>query len=395
MLMADLIVLSACASTPTASPSPATSWLTAPTHEAALSATPSGTASPSGTNVSPSASPTVATLSGAAMPVCKPRAPAVSDSVTFVASGDAWALSPNGDHLTCLFAVAKPGPFEWGPLGDRALLAGFQVKGVAGGPAMAATGQSFATIAWSKPTGTSIVFAPKDGASLKKVHLDGTPTEDVSPIASATYLSVSYHPGGEAFAFVARLAEGESIWLSSNTGKVVTRLVFSKVGTKFGAIAFDVDGTHLLYAAQHADDQGELHLIDLTDTTRSPVVWTGRKGQRIVDIRPGRTTGTVAWTVTTTSCADTIAMTGTATGSARLLPNVARPTRALGWLDETHVLVAAGGCGAPEDLSAVDVSTGSVVPLVSGVSVAAVRTPVPVPPAPLPGPVASLGSGFG
>jgi hypothetical protein len=79
--------------------------------------------------------------------------------VTFVASGYAWAMSPGGDHLTCLFAVADAGPFEWGPLGDRVLLGGLQVKGVAGGPSLAASGQAFSTFTWSRPTGNARVRA--------------------------------------------------------------------------------------------------------------------------------------------------------------------------------------------------------------------------------------------
>ena len=80
-------------------------------------------------------------------------------------------------------------------------------------------------------------------------------------------------------------------------------------------------------------------------------------------------------------------------GTVRALPEAEEPTRALGWLDSRRLLVATGRCDEPLDLSAVDVSTGSVVPLVSGVDAAAVRTPVPAPPAPLPR-SAIKGSGF-
>jgi hypothetical protein len=62
----------------------------------------------------------------------------------------------------------------------------------------------------------------------------------------------------------------------------------------------------------------------------------------------------------------------------------------VGWLGATQVLVATGACGELLDLSAVDLSAGSIVPLVSGVSVAAVRTPVRTPPAPLPGSIAAI-----
>jgi hypothetical protein len=165
------------------------------------------------------------------------------------------------------------------------------------------------------------------------------------------------------------------------------------VGTTFGAIAFEADGRHLLYAAQHADNHGEVHRIDVTDTTKAPVAYEGPAGLKILDIQPGLKTGTFAWT-TGTSCADGIAMAQSPAGTVRALPDEARPTRAVGWLSATQLLVATGACAGPLDLSAVDVASGSIVPLISGVSAAAVRTPVATPPAPLPAAVATLGSGF-
>jgi len=396
MLAVVLLALSACTSTPAQS-TPAASSSTEPSHGTAPASTPSGTAgssSPSAT-INPTPSQPVATLaSGVALPACTPGAPKKSDTVTFVASGYAWALSPSGIHLTCLFAVADAGPFEWGPLGDRALLGGLEVKGVAGGPSLSASDQTSATITWSRPTGKSIVYAPTAGTSLAKMHLDGTKTQDVTPLPSSTYLSVTYHPSGEAFAFAVEQSGDESIWLSSNTGKTPGRLVFSNEGTTFGAIGFDVDGKHLLYAAQHADNHAELHRIDVTDPTQAPVVWSGPVGRTILEVKPGLESGTFAWTTGTTSCADSLAMAQSPAGTGRALPDEARPTRAVGWLGATQLLVAAGECRGPLDLSAVDISTGSIVPLVSGVSTAAVRTPVPIPPARLPASVASLSSGF-
>ena len=179
MLILVLVALSACGmnpapsqstepsqrSAPTSAPSaiatsetptsPAASQVVAPQVSADASSSSSSSSSPS-----PTASQAVATLaSGVPLPVCTPRAPAASDTVTFVASGYAWAMSPSGDHLTCLFAVADLGPFEWGPLGDRVLLGGMEVKGVAGGPSLVASGQTFSTFIWSRPTGKSIVYA--------------------------------------------------------------------------------------------------------------------------------------------------------------------------------------------------------------------------------------------
>ena len=413
-----LIALVACTSTPSAipsassstEPSQGTAASTIPSASASASAsatstatstatpTATSTATPTASVSSPSVSsipsPAVAKLaSGVALPACTPGVPKASDTVTFVAAGYAWALSPSGASLTCLFPVADAGPFEWGPLGDRVLLGGLEVKGVAGGPNLAANGQAFGAITWSRPTGKALVYAPTGDVHLQAANVDGSPTLDVTPLPLSKYLTVTYHPSGQAFAFVLERGGAQSIWLATYTGKSAGRLVFSEEGTKFGAIGFEADGKHFIYAAQHADNHAELHRMDVNDTTKAPVAWSGPIGRMILDIRPGLKTGTFAWT-TGTSCADSIAMAQTPTGTVRALPDVAVPTRAVGWLSATQLLVATGGCSGPLDLSAVDTVTGSVAPLVSGVSVAAVRTPVPTPPAPLPRPVASLGSGF-
>jgi hypothetical protein len=369
--------LSACATTPAPSPIRSSSATASPSPS--LGATPA---------------PSAATLaSGIVLPACVPRAPRASATVTFAAAGHAWALNPDGTGLTCLFAVEDVGPFEWGPLGDRVLLGGLEVKYLVAGSHLAASGTTFAAITWSRPTGKSIVYAPVAAKSLEKVFVDGSPAQHVTPIESSKYLSVTYHPSGEAYAFALEGDGGQSIWMSTNTGKTPVRLVFSNEGTTFGAIGFEADGKHLLYAAQHADNHAELHRISVTDTTNAPVVFEGPIGPMILDIRPGLTTGTFAWT-SGTSCADTVAMAQTPAGTARALPDIRRPTRAVGWLGATSLLVAAGGCREPLDLFAVDVSAGSIVPLASGVSAAAVRTPVPTPPAALPAAVATLGSGF-
>src|SRR6266545_2251599 len=61
-------------------------------------------------------------------------------------------------------------------------------------------------------------------------------------VTRVSYLSVTYHPSGLALAFVAEREGRQSIWLSSNLGEDPKRLVFSKVGTEFGALEFSADG---------------------------------------------------------------------------------------------------------------------------------------------------------
>jgi hypothetical protein len=202
-------------------------------------------------------------------------------------------MSPNGDNLTCLFAVDDAGPFAWGPLGDRVLLGSLEVRGVAGGPDLPAGILAPTAAEWSRPTGQAIVYAGA-GSSLKKAHVNGAPTEDVTPVPSATYLSIAYHPSGEAFAFAILRPAGQSIWLSTNLGAKPAAMVFSVEGTTFGAMGFDVGGKQLIYAAQHSDGHAELHSIDVTDTSKAPVLWEGPVGRTIPSLVVGPVKGGVA-----------------------------------------------------------------------------------------------------
>lgn len=189
------------------------------------SPTPPVTASPTG--------PLSARLpSGDALPsTCEPQAPALGATVAFVAGGLAWTMDPQGSGLACLFGVDDPGPFLWGPQGDRALLDSLAVSGLEGVPTRPAVDVDPEFASWGRPTGKSIVFVAPDG-SLLKAHLerrDPTAFEDVSPFTDAHYLAVEYHPSGLAFGLVLELpGEEEAIWLSSNVGTDPRRVVFTE-----------------------------------------------------------------------------------------------------------------------------------------------------------------------
>ena len=60
-----------------------------------------------------------------------------------------------------------------------------------------------------------------------------------------------------------------------------------------------------------------------------------------------------------------------------------RRSRAVGWLDRKHVLVATGGCGDKLDLYSVDAASLDARLLVRGVDVASVRRAELFPPPPL------------
>ena len=325
-------------------------------------------------------------------PVCTRGSPKRSDTATFVGGGHAWALSPAGSRLTCLFDVQDPGPFAWGPLGDRALVGNFEVKGLPGALTLPPTNLQSGPTSWGRPTGRSIVLVSGDGTGLEKAHLDGKPVEDISPLRNARYLGVTYHPSGLAIAFTVQRGTGQSIWISSNQGTKPMRLVFSKEGTKFGALAFGADGVVLYYAALHASGTSVLHQLSLENPTEVGALWSASPGQLILGNVAGPKPGAIAWTAGR-SCDDSVAEAQDADGNKLTIPGGSRPTRAVGWLDAKRVLVATGGCSGPMDLSAVDVTSGTTVPLVFGVVAAGVRTPAPRPPPPLPKTDADVGSG--
>ena len=52
------------------------------------------------------------------------------------------------------------------------------------------------------------------------------------------------------------------------------------------------------------------------------------------------------------------------------------PSRIVGWLDGHTVLVSTDGCTGPSNLDLVNVTQQAAVPLVTGVEVAAARTPL-------------------
>jgi hypothetical protein len=322
---------------------------------------------------------------------CDPKPPGASATVAFVANRIAWALDPRTERLRCLFRVRRAGPFAWGPRGDRALLARLEVKSVGGDPHRPASGAAPVAASWGRPIGKSIVFVGRGGRSLLKAHPAGGGFTNVTPLRFARYERVVYHPSGLAFAFVFRDEGREAVWMSSNRGKDPWPLVHGRLHTGFDALAFTRDGRDLYVAARHGETHVDIHTVAVGGATQAPVVWRGGPHEEVSEIHPGLGSE-FAFTVGR-SCATrrAVVVTLTHTKGADLLPD-AQTSRALGWLDDTHVLAAAGGCDGRLDLYSVSVRTREARLLAKHVVAAAVRRAEPFPPPPLP--AAGARSGF-
>ncbi len=310
-----------------------------------------------------------------------------AETVAFVAGERAWALDPASGRLACLFDVADPGPFAFGPQGDRVLLDALAVRGVgAREPAWPTAAASPAVFDWGHPLGLAIVFANGSETPQKRFMDDGR-VEKLSDLPKGTYQAIAYHPSGLALGFIVDEGERQGIWISTNEGKDPQRLVFSKPDTTFSSLAFDPDGQSIWWIAQHTGAISEIHWMDLADRTGFETILTRGLGPtaRGLLLAPA---GPLLAATQGDGCADQQAMILDPDGARPAIADATEPTRAIGWLDAKTLLVAEGGCEAPQQLLRVAAAPGAAaVVLVDGVDIGATRTvlhdaptEVPVPP---------------
>ena len=331
--------------------------------------------------------PATTLASGAELPRgCLGRAPVPRQTVAFVADGRAWALDPDRGRLACLFEVADPGPFEWGPQGDRVLLDGVEIRGVTNeAPNFPRIDTRLVAFDWGNPIGLAVVYAARGERTPEKRFMDDGRVEALTALPRGRYLDVAYHPSGLALGFVVDRHGEQSIWLSTNEGTDPIRLVFSKGGTRFTSIAFTPDGQHLVWTAQHAGGYPQIHTMDLADRTGFTDGWRGESGQEATNLHLAPS-GRLMAIDQGSDCADrsaTIVLSPEVAHPA--LPEATEPSTVVGWLDRSTLLVGAGGCDEPLDLSAVDVA-GNITPLVLGAEVAAARIVVRSAPDSVPAP---------
>lgn len=305
--------------------------------------------------------------------------------MSFVAGGRAWAVSPDdGRTLTCLFETSAPGVFSWGPLGDRVALRGLEVRGVGSKVSRPAVPSGATYFSWSRPTGTTVIFTKGDRHTLLRADMGTAGTRDITPVPGKTYGDMAYHPSGLAIGLVASDASGSQILMSTNQGQSAVTLVQGNAGTTFPHLVFAHDGTGLYYSIEKKDGTHALGRYELTSGNTDPTLWTGDApvaGMAELAGAPG-----LALTLGAT-CESHRAVFTALDGSPdqKLDPGVGGPVSVVGRLDADRFVVAAGGCGKPQDLYLVHRSGAAPQLLVRSAAAAALRIPEPTPPPPLPG----------
>jgi hypothetical protein len=310
-----------------------------------------------------------------------------NDIVAFVADGRAWVLDPHTGVVACLFNVRKPGPFAFGPQGDRVLLAGLGVANVETQASMwPPVGPTPTVFDWGHPLGLAVVYASPSGAPEKR-FMDTGKVEKLTDLPTGTYESIAYHPSGLGLGMIIDQGQRQGIWLSSNEGKNPVRLVFSRPDTTFSSVAFSPDGTQIWWIAQHAGALSEIHWMDLADRTTFQTVLSRGLSPTAHSLQLAPS-GPLMSATQGASCEQEQAMVVDKQGAHPAIANAGAPTHALGWLDAKTLLVATGGCGQPESLSSVSWShgTGTATALVNGVDVGAPRTVLKNAPTEVPSP---------
>ncbi len=370
LIVAIVLVVASCTSTTSASPS-------------------SSSPSPTVTTPTVSPSPTGATLAdGSPLKSGCTGKSSAAQTVGFVADRRAWALDPATGKLACLFPVKDPGPFAFGPQGDRVLLDGLHVQGLTPtAPTLPSVGASPSIFDWGHPLGLAVVYADHPGQPEKRFMDDGH-VEQLSSLPKGTYQGIAYHPSGLALGFIVDEGARQGIWLSDNEGKDAQRLVFSRPETVFSSLAFSPDGQTLWWIAQHPGSVSEIHDMDLTDRTGFGTILTRGLDATAhgLQLAPA---GALKSATQGADCDHQQAMVIDSEGASPAIADATGPTESLGWLDASTLLVAEGGCQGEQTLVAVSwhQHVGQATVLVNDVDTGAPRTvlrnaptEVPVPP---------------
>ncbi|HJR44301.1 MAG TPA: hypothetical protein VJ927_01715 [Actinomycetota bacterium] len=177
--------------------------------------------------------------------------------LTFLKDGKLLAYEPATGTVRCLEKRRAFG-LAWGPRGDRVLLAG-RANGAFGASFESLVPGDNRELAWSRPTGTSVVYVTHDYARLLKQEVATDRVTDISFLEA--HFDVAYHPAGTHIAVAGRNERGDvGLYLATNEGTEVQRVVRGENAEYIDGLEFSHDGRKLYFRGHHADHL-DLHTV--------------------------------------------------------------------------------------------------------------------------------------
>ena len=180
--------------------------------------------------------------------------------VTYVHEGRLLSVSPKGDDVNCLVETARLRPFpQWGPRGDRLLMAGVSYVG---GNERELLDDPKQIARWSRPRGESVIYTEDDRARLMKVPAGGGAAQDISFLTR--HDAFVYHPAGTHIA-AAGVDERDryGIYIATNVGTKRFIVARGENAQAIGGLEFSPDGRHLFFIANHSDGTNHIHDLQL------------------------------------------------------------------------------------------------------------------------------------
>lgn len=182
----------------------------------------------------------------------RPGAPQLS----FVAEGKLFVARPKQSTARCVLEVESAGDLEWGPGGDRLHFGDLRRYD---GEQIFSLDDEPESLAWSRPTGESVVFITD--RRLLKVSAFGDEPTDISFLAD--HDEVVYHPAGTHLAVTGTDDDGTyGVWLATNVGEEPQLLAVGEDALRIFSLSFEHGGATLYYAAEH-DDRYDVHALHL------------------------------------------------------------------------------------------------------------------------------------
>lgn len=176
-------------------------------------------------------------------------------------------VSPEGTAKRCLAALEGLDPSDpsswgghiaWNGPGDRVIVGGRALSRDLTGTRRLA---SEASIEWSRPSGTSVVWIEDDGHLMKRSSLGGK-AMDITFLAR--HDDVTYHPAGTHIVTSGLKQNGNyGLFLATNVGAEPKLIAKGEKARFITNLRFAEDGRILYYTARHGPSNWHLHRMQI------------------------------------------------------------------------------------------------------------------------------------